>query len=51
MNNLLEFGGSGQLIATAICDFSVQDTYFFKKDDIVFDFDNIHINFNYILFF
>lgn len=47
MNNLLEFGGSGQLIATAICDFSVQDTYFFKKDDIVFDFDSIHINFNY----
>ena len=48
MNNssLLEFGGSGQLIATAICDFNAGNKTYFK-DDIVFYFENANINFSY----
>jgi hypothetical protein len=47
MSNLLEFGGTGQVIATAICDFSINDKYNYKTGDIVFDFDDIYIKFYY----
>lgn len=45
-NNLLEFGGAGSLIATAICDFE-DNGIFYKKGDIVLDLEDVFINFNY----
>lgn len=44
--NLLEFGGTGDLIATAICDFTSGDTSY-KKDDIVLYLRDTNIQFNY----
>lgn len=46
MNNLLEFGGKGQIIATALCDFSIND-YEYKTGDIVFDFNDVNVSFLY----
>lgn len=46
MNNLLEFGGRGQVIATALCDFSI-DNYEYKTGDIVFDFNDVNVSFLY----
>ena len=40
-NNLLEFSGSVDLIATAICDFDTP-TRHFKKDDVVLDLKNVN---------
>jgi len=45
-NNLLEFGGLGQVFITAICDFTIHDKKF-KKGDVVFYFDSVNINFTY----
>jgi hypothetical protein len=44
--NLLEFGGTGNLIATAICDFENSGTVF-KKGDTVLDLEGVGIHFNY----
>lgn len=41
MNNLLELGGSVDLIATAICDFDTP-TKHYNKGDIVLNFQNLH---------
>lgn len=41
MNNLLELGGSVDLIATAICDFETPIKKF-KKGDVVLDIKNVH---------
>ena len=46
MNNLLEFGGVGQIIATALCDFDINDVHY-KKDDVVLFFNDVPINFFY----
>ena len=45
-NNLLEFGGIGQLIATALCDFDINNIHY-KKDDVVLFFNDMPINFFY----
>ena len=44
--NLMEFGGSGNIIATAICDFTCNG-YNYKKGDIVLSLPDVSIHFNY----
>ena len=44
--NLLEFGGTGNLIATAICDFE-NSGIAFKEGDTVLDLEGVGIHFNY----
>lgn len=46
MNNLLEFGGVGQIIATALCDFDINNIHY-KKDDVILFFNDVQINFFY----
>lgn len=46
MYNLLEFGGKGSLIATAITDFTVNKKDY-KKNEIVFVLNDVNINFHY----
>lgn len=45
-NNLLEFGGTGDLIATAICDFELNGI-FFKQGDIILNLENVGVHFHY----
>lgn len=44
--NLMEFGGTGHLILTAICDFDYNGISY-KTGDIVLDLKDSYINFNY----
>lgn len=45
-DNLLEFGSSGQLIATAICDFTIND-HSYKAGETVLFLDDAFIRLNY----
>lgn len=44
--NLLEFGGTGNLIATAICDFE-NSGIAYKKGDAVLNLEGVEVRFNY----
>lgn len=46
MTELLEFGGKANVILRAICDFEVNGENY-KKDDVVFCFDEVDVNFTY----
>ena len=46
MSNLLEFGGKANVILRAICDFTVNDNSY-KKDDVVFCFEDVDVQFTY----
>ena len=46
MSNLLEFGGKANVILRAICDFAVNDNVY-KKDDVVFCFEDVEVQFTY----